>query len=256
MGWLVGMEQGLDATSRSHYKPTQGLETAAPPDLAWSAEGPDALDALAHAGLRAAPDLLDDADGVLVREVRRRLALRDLERRLGPEAAAMQRDVDAWWQQPQQPQQPPWRAWLRQAVVRLGCRHCVDDPPAPCCCRRCRSPMEDDPVGNDSSCSTHRSGVGAGRSVLYREREAHLVTVFRCRCTNPACKTALAYDGKAQGVFNHTGASLYHEDGLRDFFDTFHIQHDKTTHATYEEMVAKYARRGGPIPPPSRDAFS
>lgn len=247
----------------------------APPDLAWSVEGPDALDALARAGLHAAPDLLDDEGGVLRREVQRRLALRDLERKLSPEAAAaMQRDVEAWWQrqqqgqqrrrrgrqeepqQPQQPRQHPWRAWLRQAMVQMGCRHCVDDP-APCSCRRCRSPMEDDPVGSDSVCTTHRAdGVAAGVSVLYCEREAHLVTVFRCRCTNRACKGALAYDGKAQGVFNHTGASLYREDGLRDYYDTFHIQHGKTMNSAYEELMAKYARRGGPLPAPSRDAFT
>lgn len=270
------------------------LQTAPPPPaLAWTpvpgAWQPDAADALARAGLRGAAELGGEQEAALRREVQRRLDLRAEERWL--ELSAQQRrqakreapgkknkrrraemrrgalplheaaqrqmdaDVDAWWRR-QRRGDLPWLAWLLRAVGELGCRHCVDEP-EPRCCDCCSQPLDDDPVGSGSVVRTSRSGALAPRgSVLYMERGAALVTVYRRACSTAGCGGGEDYDGKGQGVFNHTDASLYRDCVLRDYWDTFHLQHGKSAHAYHAELRAKYLRRGGAIPVATRNAFS
>ena len=192
---------------------------------------------------------IDGKLGALLGKEERRARTRELERQaaevhervLRRQVAEAERWLEGWrrrWLEEAGEGHPPWRLWLVRAALSFGCRHCVDDP-VPRACGRCGGDLDDDPVLHGTTAATTRARRCTGGSELYCERGSVPVAVYHRRCLQ--CLECEEYDGKDQGVFNHSGATLYHERVLRDYWDSFHKQHSKTALAYWHDVRAKYA---------------
>ena len=185
--------------------------------------------------------------------------------------AAEQAAVEAWrrrqrqqgqpGQQGQQGQQQMWQLWLALAACGSHCRHCVDEaddsqcpdcsgamdadpgegatcPDCPACltCLTCLTTARPPAVTSGSLATTHPSR-------LLGERYSEPVLVYKRSCTG--CKYARSYDGKAAGVLNYSNRTLFCEEVMRDYWNSFFVQKGLTIFSYHAELQAKYAQAGG-----------
>lgn len=156
------------------------------------------------------------------------------------------------------------RLWLLEAALGDHCRHCVD----PGCgdCPVCASPLDSDPGeagpvccrcvcvcrwGWRNSFSQRHAGLptpAVGNNTLATHmpsrllglRHSEAVRVYERRCLNPACGYAAGYDGASSGVANWSNETLYCEELLRDYWNTFFTQKQKTVHAYWTHIGQTY----------------